>query len=73
MPRGQHRSTPGTLNNREARAIVRRIVTARPGVRACVFSIAQGLARVDVRLPNGELVIVRSEADAEFLLSGGQQ
>ena len=71
MPRGVAKTTPGRLNNREARALARQIEAARPGWRASVFPIAQGLARVDVRQPDGSLVIVRNEADAERLLGDG--
>jgi len=63
MPRGVAKTTPGRLNNREARALARQIQAEHPSYRASVFQIAQGLARVDVRRPDGALVIVRSAAD----------
>lgn len=55
------------LSNREARAVAREIRAAHPGWRVTVFPLAQGVARVDVRLPDGRELIVRSAADAAQL------
>lgn len=55
------------LSNRQARAVARDIRAAHPGWSVVVFPLAQGVARVDVRLPDGQMLIVRSAAEAAQL------